>query len=76
MHCNICDKQLSEKEISWNDDLQTYEPCTTCLDVALEAAYSGNFKRDEEDDRFVLLEDFEPEDDYGQQILSNHRDYD
>ena len=54
MHCNICDKQLGEKEISWNDDLGTYEPCVTCLEVIMEAAYSDGF--DTEDDEFIVLE--------------------
>ena len=48
MHCNICDKQLSEIEINWNKDLKTYEPCAVCLEVIMETAYSGKFTRSEE----------------------------
>jgi len=34
---------LTDKEGSFNEDLQQNEPCTTCLDIALDAAYSGGF---------------------------------
>lgn len=57
MHCNICDKELSDKEVNYNDDLKTYEPCTTCLDVAMDAAYSQGYKT--EDDEFYIEEDFD-----------------
>lgn len=43
MRCYICDRRLTDKEISYNEDLGRDEPCTTCLDVALDAAYSGGF---------------------------------
>jgi len=47
MRCNICDKELSEKEIQWNPDLDGWECCTICLDVALDAAY-GQHRPDDE----------------------------
>lgn len=47
MRCHICDKELSDKEVSYNEDLQGYEPCTECLDIALDAAYSGGVPDDE-----------------------------
>lgn len=47
MRCNICDKELTEKEISYNDELEGFEPCTECLDIALEAAFSGGVPDDE-----------------------------
>jgi hypothetical protein len=56
MRCDICDKALTDKEINWNDDLKSYEPCTVCLDAAMDAAYSSSFMSDDE---FVLLEDFD-----------------
>lgn len=40
---------MSEKEITWNTDIQTFEPCTTCLDIAFDAANSGGFKIDDDD---------------------------
>lgn len=43
MRCYICDHQLTDKEVNYNQDLGMDEPCTTCLDVALDAAYSGGF---------------------------------
>jgi len=60
MRCRCCDKQLTDKEVIWNEDLQDYELCTYCLDAAIDAAYSDpRFRGDEED--FVLLEDVEPD---------------
>lgn len=56
MKCNICDKDLSEKEIVWSKDLDTFEPCGTCLDVAFDAAFSDGFSRPDEDDYHVILE--------------------
>jgi len=55
MRCNICDRQLSEKEIIFSKELDTFEPCTTCLDAAMEAAYTAGF--DTEDDEYILIED-------------------
>lgn len=55
MHCNICDKQLSEKEINYNDDLKSFEPCSVCLEAAMDAAYSDGFLT--EDDEFVIIND-------------------
>jgi len=48
MHCNICDKILSESEISWNKELGTLEPCSLCLEIALDAAFSNGFSPDSE----------------------------
>lgn len=47
MRCAICDKELSDKEVTYNEDLQGYEPCTECLDIALDAAYSGGVPDDD-----------------------------
>ncbi len=63
MRCNICDKPLSEGEIIYIKDDKSFEPCGTCLDVALEAAYSGDFHREEP------LEDAELEALYGSGIV-------
>lgn len=46
MRCNICDRALSDTEIIWNKDIKTYEPCNTCLEIAMDAAYSQGFKCD------------------------------
>jgi len=54
MRCNICDKELSDKEVNYNEDLQGYEPCTECLDVAMDAAYSGSLP---DDDRELVAVD-------------------
>lgn len=49
MRCNICDKQLTDTEVSWNKDLGTFEPCSPCLEIALEAAYSDGFRPSDDD---------------------------
>lgn len=56
MRCNICNHALTDKEVTFNEDLQTFEPCTTCLDIALDAAYSDGFLGDD---------DFTPTYDFG-----------
>lgn len=48
MRCYICDKDLTDKEVVFNKELGSFEPCTICLDIALDAAYSGKFARPEE----------------------------
>lgn len=74
MKCDICDKELSEKEISYNEDIETFEPCSTCLDVIMDAAYSDGFLT--EDDEYILIEDDEPVynewSKYGDDLLPNN----
>jgi hypothetical protein len=48
MHCAWCDKMLTEAEISWNKDIGSWEPCAKCLEVAMDAAYRGDFIHDED----------------------------
>ena len=59
MRCYICNKPLSEKEGSYNEELKHDEPCTTCLDIALEAAYSGDFSMWDDDTFFYPVVDEE-----------------
>lgn len=54
MRCNICDRQLSDKEISWNKEINNFECCGTCLEISLEAAFSDGFLK--EDDDHVLID--------------------
>ena len=48
MRCAICDRALSDTEVVFNKDLDAYEPCSTCLEVAMDAAYSQGFSPDGE----------------------------
>jgi hypothetical protein len=57
MICNICDRQLSDKEISQHDVTKEFEPCGTCLEIAYEAAYGDGY--DDSDDEFVVIESFD-----------------
>ncbi len=59
MRCYICDKVLSEKETIYNKDLKAYEPCTVCLDIAMDAAYCDGVQRDEEHECIVLDASFD-----------------
>lgn len=45
--CYICDVELSEKEINFAPD-EKLDPCTTCLNVIMDVAYSDGFTGDEE----------------------------
>ena len=56
MRCAWCDRVLTDKEVVWNSDLEAFEPCHVCLDVALEAAYSGGFKREEEYEEIPIVD--------------------
>lgn len=49
MHCFICDKMLSEAEIVFNTDLDGYDCCPTCLEVALDAAFSDGYDKEPEE---------------------------
>ena len=58
MRCNCCDRALSEDEIQFNPEIKAWEMCSTCLDIALDAAYSGAFSYDDEEDYlYVTLDD-------------------
>ena len=46
MHCNICDKIMSDSEIQVAPDGKGYEPCAVCMDVILDAAYSDGFTKE------------------------------
>lgn len=65
MHCKACDRELTEKEVVWNSDLDDWELCTVCLDVALDAAFSQGFSI-EEDSGLVVDGDFDETIDYSQ----------
>ena len=58
MRCNSCDRVLSEDEIQFNPDINAWEMCSTCVDIALDAAFSGSFSYDDDEDYlFVTLDD-------------------
>lgn len=48
MKCNCCDRDLSDSEIVWNGEIQAWEMCATCLEVAMDAAFSQGFSPDGE----------------------------
>ncbi len=63
MKCNCCDRDLSDPEIIWNKELGkngegAFELCSTCLEAAMDAAYSDGFVREEE--KFEDLGIWEP----------------
>lgn len=48
MRCYICDTELSETEIQHSEDEKhKFEPCKTCDEIALDAAYSDGFKSED-----------------------------
>lgn len=48
MRCKACDKALSDTEIQWNKELNDWEVCSHCLEIAMDAAYSDGFKQEED----------------------------
>lgn len=60
MKCNCCDRNLSDTEIIWNSELEAFEMCSTCLEVAMDAAYSQGFTPDGEP-----LDDPEMQEEFG-----------
>lgn len=67
MRCNCCDRVLGDGEVLLAPDNKTFEPCATCMEVAMDAAYSDGWVRpgDEEfdldDDEMDVLDDPEIE---------------
>lgn len=59
MRCYICDKSLTEAEIQLTPDKKGFEPCSVCLEVAMDAAYSDGFVRPDEADEVPIIEDTE-----------------
>lgn len=59
MRCHVCDKTLTEAEIIPLPKGHGYEPCSVCLEIALDAAYSNGFVREDP------LDDPYLEDEYG-----------
>lgn len=66
MKCNCCDSDLSDKEIIWNEEIGTWELCSVCLEVAMDAAYSQGFTK--EDDVETVETDW---DQYGDDLLTS-----
>lgn len=58
MKCYICDKDLSDKEIHYNEDMKAYEPCSYCLEAAMDAAYCDGFNIEEDD--LVVIDELDP----------------
>lgn len=62
MRCYICNNELSESEIQLDEESKS-EPCTTCLKIIMDTAYSNGFspRGDEEpeygDDSVTVLEE-------------------
>lgn len=49
MHCNICDRDISEP--NYNRELEAFEPCDTCMEVIRDtiAGYTDKASADEDD---------------------------
>jgi hypothetical protein len=57
LKCHICDRDLSDTEVIFSNDTQTYEPCTTCLNIVMEAAYCEGFVKEEPYPEIEIFED-------------------
>ena len=58
MRCAICDKALSDTEVVFNKDLDDYEPCSTCLEVAMDAAFSQGYHRPDDEIAVEIGDEF------------------
>lgn len=63
MRCHICDKALTEAETQVSPTGTGYEPCTPCMEVILDAAYSDGFVKEDP------LDDPELEDQFGDGLV-------
>jgi hypothetical protein len=62
MRCNCCNRKLEDKEIVWNPEIQAWDMCGVCLDVAFDAAYSSGFNKYNDpldDDCFIVDEEYD-----------------
>lgn len=50
--CYICDSELSENEIQFDEEGKL-EPCTTCLRIIMDTAYCDGFEPYPEEDAAV-----------------------
>jgi hypothetical protein len=68
LNCHVCDRGLSETEVVWNKEggklpgTGAFEPCSTCLEAAMEAAYTDGFVRGDEE-KFEELGDLDVDSD-------------
>ena len=42
MRCYICDKLMSDAEVHWMPETESFDCCSICLEIALEAANCGH----------------------------------
>lgn len=47
MRCHICDKALTEAEIQYIPQTKEFDCCSTCLEVAMDAAYCDGFVKED-----------------------------
>lgn len=77
MRCNCCDRKMSDKEISWNKDLNTFEMCSECLEISLDAAFSEGFTPEDDRDSVPAIDSsFDEQDDETQWSNVFGRSYD
>lgn len=65
MRCYICDKALTEKEITPDPTEASYEPCFNCMEIILDAADPTRSYQDDAASLFLssFIEEQEEEED-------------
>lgn len=60
MRCHVCDKSMTEAEIMESPSGIGYEPCSVCMEIILETAYSDGFVREEplDEDSEMFADEF------------------
>jgi hypothetical protein len=62
MRCSCCDKAMTDIEIQFIPEDKSWELCSICLEIAMDAAYSQGFHRPDDMDSVHILD--EDEDDF------------
>jgi len=60
MRCHCCDKVLTEIEIQYVQEENSWEMCAVCLEAAMDAAYSDGFQRPDDADSVHIIDDEPP----------------
>ena len=58
MKCYICNKDLTDDEIVIDNDTKEYAPCSECMAIILDAAYSDGFVKPDEEEIEPVEETF------------------
>ena len=56
MRCHICDRDMSEPEVQYIPETETFDCCSVCLEIAMDAAYCDGFVKEESSEEVETLD--------------------